>query len=68
MSTTERAKVTLACPAGHVEIEVSGSHASKDSLEHIESEALPDGYDLVRNRECPLCTRAMRLSCERRST
>lgn len=61
MSTTERAEVTLKCRAGHTKIAVSGSHASMDSMEFIESEALPDGYDLVRNRECPVCTRIMRV-------
>lgn len=61
MSLTERAEVTLWCPAGHIELTVTGAHATNDSMAHIESEALPDGYSLVRNRECPLCGRFMRM-------
>lgn len=58
------ATVARSCPNGCVEISVSGEHATRPDLEHVEDVALPEEYDRVRNRTCPACGRLMELDVE----
>jgi len=58
------ATVTLSCPEGHVELEVTGEHAVRRDIEHLEDVALLEDYDKVPTRGCPECKRVMRLTKE----
>lgn len=52
------ATVTMTCPNGCVELEVSAEHAARPD-EELLAEALPEDHDKARNRLCPACTRLM---------
>lgn len=58
------ATVTITCPNGCVSLEVSGHHEGAEDLVWLEEEALPEGYEHVKNRLCPECRHVMDLDVE----